>query len=124
MNDVFALQMSNFEYLINIISLIQLISMVVASICINLQEKKKKVYHKCALSLWRRKEMFYLMMHSTHLSLYGFGHMAKAQSDSRRANLLLPLHGLHFSFSSKGYFIDRIAHTMAFVTPIIEDWLK
>ena len=33
-----------------------------------------------------RKEMFYLMTHSTHfiLRLYGFGHMVKDHSDSKR----------------------------------------
>ena len=48
-------------------------------------------------------------------------------SDSERGNLLLP-HGLLFLISSKGSFIciipDRITHTTAFVTPIMEHWLE
>ena len=42
-----------------------------------------------------RKEMFYLTMHSTHLQLYGIGHMVKDHSDSERRNPLLP-HGYLF----------------------------
>ena len=72
-----------------------------------------------------RKEMFYLMTHSTHLNflqLYGVGHMVKDHSDSVRGNPL-PQHGLFFPINSKGSFIctipDRIAHTTAFVTPVV-----
>ena len=40
----------------------------------------------------------------------------------------LPPHGLLFLINSKGSFIctisDRIAHTMAFVTPVVEHWLE
>ena len=54
--------------------------------------------------------------------------MVKDHSDSERRSPLLP-HGLLFPINSKGYFIctiltDRIAHTMAFVTPVIEHWLE
>ena len=74
--------------------------------------------------------MFYLTTHSTHfiLRLYGVGHMVKNHSDSERGNLLPP-HGLLFPISSKGSFFmhhptDRIAHTTAFVTPVVEHWLE
>ena len=44
-----------------------------------------------------------------------------------RGNLLLP-HRLLFPISSKGSFIciipDRIIHTTAFVTPVVEHWLE
>ena len=54
--------------------------------------------------------------------------MASDHSDSERGNLLPP-HGLLFSINSKGSFIcnhptDRIAHTTAFVTPVVEHWLE
>ena len=53
--------------------------------------------------------------------------MVKDHSDSERGNLLPP-HGLLFPINSKGSFIctipDRIAHTMAFVTPVVEHWLE
>ena len=53
--------------------------------------------------------------------------MVKDHSDSERGNPLLP-HGLLFPINSKGYFIctipDRITHTTAFVTPVMEHWLK
>ena len=72
--------------------------------------------------------MFYLTMHSTHfiLRLYSVGHMVKDHSDSERGNLLPP-HGLFFLISSKGSFIciitqTRIAHTTAFVTPVVEPY--
>ena len=66
--------------------------------------------------------MFYLTMHTFYLRLYGIGHMVMDHSDSERGKPLPP-HGLLFPINSKGSFIctipDRIAHTMAFVTPVV-----
>ena len=58
-----------------------------------------------------RKEMFYLMMHSTHfiLWLYGVGHMVKDHSDSERGNPL-PQHGLLW-LTARVLFICTITHT-------------
>ena len=75
-----------------------------------------------------RKEMFHLTTHSTlYLRLYGVRHMVKDHSDSEKENTLLP-HRLLFPISSKGSFIctipQRIAHTTAFVTPVVEHWLE
>ena len=52
--------------------------------------------------------------------------MVKDHSDSEIGN---PPHGLLFPISSKGSFIctiphDRMAHTTAFVTPVVEHWLE
>ena len=80
-----------------------------------------------------RKEMFYLTTHSTHF-IYGYvasDIMVKDHSDSERGNPLPP-HGLLFPISKKGSFIciipetgtDRIIHTTAFVTPVVEHWLE
>ena len=75
--------------------------------------------------------MFYLTTHSTHF-IYGYMAsdiiMVKDHSDNDRRNLLLP-HGLLFYISSKGVFYvhhptDRIAHTTAFVSPVMEHWLE
>ena len=54
--------------------------------------------------------------------------MVKDYSDSERENPLPP-HGLLFLINSKGSFYmhhptDRIAHTTAFVTPVVEHWLE
>ena len=54
--------------------------------------------------------------------------MVKDHSDSERRNPLPP-HGLLFPINSKGFFYmhhptDRIAHTTAFVTPVVEHWLE
>ena len=53
--------------------------------------------------------------------------MVKDYTDSERGNPLPP-HRLLIPISSKGYFIciitDRITHTMAFVTPVVEKWLE
>ena len=62
------------------------------------------------------------------LNTFSYGYMAldmvKDHSDSKRGNPLSP-HGLLFLISSKGSFIcTRIAHTMAFVTPVMEHWLE
>ena len=77
-----------------------------------------------------RKEMFYLTTHSTHffLRLNGVRHMVKDHSDSEKGNPLPPRR-LLFPINSKGSFIctiptDRIAHTPAFVTPVMEHWLE
>ena len=61
-----------------------------------------------------RKEMFYLMMHSTHFSLRLFGvrHMVKDHSDSEK----------WFFYMNQP--TDRIAHTTVFVTPVVEQWLE
>ena len=61
------------------------------------------------------------------LRLYGVRHIVKYHTYSERGNPLPP-HGLLFPINSKGYFIctipDRIAHTTAFVTPVVEHWLE
>ena len=66
-------------------------------------------------------------LNTFYLRLYGVRHMVKDHSDSEKGNLLPP-HGLLFSINSKGSFIctipDRIAHTTAFVTPVMEHWLE
>ena len=74
---------------------------------------------------------FYLMTYSTH---FIYGYMAsdiwqRTIQIVRGENLQQPLHGLFFLISSKGSFImhhltDRIAHTMAFVTSIVEHCLE
>ena len=63
-----------------------------------------------------------------HLWLYGFRHMVKDHSDSKRENPLPP-HGLLFPISSKGSFIcitptDRITHTTTFIISVMEHWLE
>ena len=68
-------------------------------------------------------------LNTFYLRLYGVRHiyMVKDHSDSDKGNLLLP-HGLLFPISSKGSFIciipDRMTHTTAFVTPVVEHWLE
>ena len=67
-------------------------------------------------------------LNTFYLRLYGVKHMVKDHSDSERANPLPP-HRLLFPISSKGSFYmhhptDRIAHTTAFVTPVVEHWLE
>ena len=62
-----------------------------------------------------------------YLRLYGVEPMVNDNVDSKRGNPMPPLHGLLFSISSFFYMhhpTDRIAHTMTFVTPVEEHWLK
>ena len=71
--------------------------------------------------------MFYLTTHSTHF-IYGYmpsDNMVKDHSDGEKGNPLPP-HRLLLSINSKGSFIctDRITHTTAFVTPVVEHWLE
>ena len=77
-----------------------------------------------------RKEgnvLFNDALNTFYFLLYGVRHMVKDHSDSEKGNLL-PLHRLLFLINSKGSFIctipDRIAHTTAFVTPVVEHWLE
>ena len=65
-------------------------------------------------------------MHSTHF-VYCYmvsDIMVKDHSDSKRENPLPLLHGLHYLVSNNVIFtqhpIDRIAHTTAFITPVVE----
>ena len=76
-----------------------------------------------------RKEgnvLFNDALNTFYLRLYGVGHMVKDLSASERGNPLLP-HGLLFPINSNCSFMctipDRIAHTTAFVTPVVEHWL-
>ena len=54
--------------------------------------------------------------------------MIKDHSDSERGNPLPSLHGLIFEINSKSSFIctipDWMAHTTAFVIPVVEHWLE
>ena len=63
-------------------------------------------------------------LNTFYLRSYGVRHMVKDHSDSEKGNPLPP-HRLLLS-NSKGSFIctipDRIAHTTAFVTPVVEHW--
>ena len=74
-----------------------------------------------------KERNFLLTMHSTY---FYFCYMAldvlvKDHSDSKRGNPLLPPHGLLFPISSKDALPpDRIAHTTAFVTPVVVHWLE
>ena len=53
--------------------------------------------------------------------------MVKDHSDSEKGNPLPP-HRILFPISSKFFYMhhptDRIAHTTAFVTPVVEHWLE
>ena len=68
--------------------------------------------------------MFYLTTHSTHfIDAYMASDMVKNHSDCKRGNPLPP-HGLLQGFFYMHHPTDRIAHTMAFVTPVMEHWLE
>ena len=72
--------------------------------------------------------LFHEALNTFYSRLYDVRHMVKDHSDSERGNPLPP-HGLLFPISSKGSFYmhhptDRIIHTTAFVTPVMEHWLE
>ena len=56
------------------------------------------------------KEMFLFnnALNIIYLRLYGVGYIGKDHMDSKRENPLLPLHGLRFPMSNKGYSISII----------------
>ena len=73
-----------------------------------------------------RNVLFNDALNTFYLRLYGVRHMVKDHSDSEKGNPLPP-HRLLLSINSKVPFIytipDRITHTTAFVTPVVEHWL-
>ena len=90
-----------------------------------MSEKSMLELKKTCLITEGRKEMFYLMMHSTH---FIYGYMASDMvKDSKRGNPLPP-HGLLFSINSKGSFICTIhrqdSTNHGLVTPVVEHWLE
>ena len=74
-----------------------------------------------------RNVLFNDALNTFYLRLYGVRHMVKDHSDSEKGNPLPP-HRLLLSINSKGSFIctipDRITHTTAFVTPVLEHWVE
>ena len=74
-----------------------------------------------------RKEgnvLFNDALNTFYLRLYGVGHMVKDHSDSEIGNPLPP-HQLLFPLQRFILYAlsHRIAHTTAFVTPVMEHWL-
>ena len=66
-----------------------------------------------------RKEgnvLFNDALNTFYLRLYSVRHMVKDHSDSEKGNPLPPNRLL--------FPISRIAHTTAFVTPVVEHWLE
>ena len=56
-------------------------------------------------------------LNTFYLRLYGVRHMVKDHSDSEKGN---PQQGFFYMHHPT----DRIAHTTAFVTPVVEHWLE
>ena len=82
----------------------------------------------CIICERERNVLFNDALNTFYLRLYGIRLMVKDHSDSERGNPLSP-HRLLLSINSKGSFIctmytDRITHTTAFVTPVVEHWLE
>ena len=65
-------------------------------------------------------------LNTFYLWLYGVGHMVKCHSDKKEETCF---HHMGYTFRSAARFFykhhptDRIAHTIAFVTPVVEHWL-
>ena len=80
---------------------------------------------RCFIKERKGNALFNDTLNTFYLRLYGVGHMVKDHSDSERGNPLPP-HGLLFpiQFFYMHHPTDRIAHTTAFVTPIVEHWLE
>ena len=73
-----------------------------------------------------RNVLFNDALNIFYLRLYGVRHMVKDHSDSEKGNPLPP-HRLLLSINTFFYThhpTDRITHTTAFVTPVVEHWLE
>ena len=77
-----------------------------------------------------RKEgnvLFNDALNTFYLRLYGVRHMVKDHSDSERkpaATTWATLFDKQQGFFYMHYPTDRITHTTAFVTPVVEHWLE
>ena len=93
------------------------------------KERKQKKRKRETVKEWQKEErkgnvLFNDALNTFYLRLYGIRHMAKDHSDSEKGNPLPP-HRLLFPINSNVHYpTDRIAHTMAFVTPVVEHWLE
>ena len=66
-------------------------------------------------------------LNTFYLRLYGVGHMVKYHSDSERkpaAATWATLSDYQQGFFYMHHPTDRIAHTTAFVTPVVDHWLE
>ena len=70
--------------------------------------------HERNLGERERNVLFNDALNTFYLRLYGVIHMVKDHSDNEKGNPLPP-HRLP---------TDRISHTTAFVTPVVEHWLE
>ena len=84
------------------------------------------IFKYLKLSNRERNVLFNDALNTFYLRLYGVRHMVKGHSDSEKGNPLPP-HRLLLSINSKcSLFMhhptDRITHTTAFVTPVVENY--
>ena len=73
------------------------------------------------------KVLFNDILNTFYLRLYGVRHMVADNSDRERGNLLLPM-GYSFLLAAMFFYMhhptDRITHTKAFFTRVMEQWLE
>ena len=90
-------------------------------------DRMKLVHSVKPVQKRERNVLFNDTLNTFYLWLYGVRRMVKDHSDSEKGNPLPP-HRLLLSINGKGSFIctnpDRITHTTAFVTPVVEHWLE
>ena len=91
-------------------------------------EQISPTFHQRMLGRKEGNVLFNDKLNTFYLRLYGFRHMAKDLSDSEKRNLLSP-HELLFSNKQQKLFYmhhptNRITHTKAFVSPVVERWLE
>ena len=83
------------------------------------------VLKRMEYKLRARNVLFNDALNTFYIQLYGVRHMVKDHSDSKETRCR---HIGYSSINSKGSFIctipDRITHTTAFVTPVVEHWLE
>ena len=85
--------------------------------CLTTPQHEKQIGYWVSDHMVReRNVLFNKALNTFYLWICGIRHMVKDHSDSERGNPLLS-HGLLFP-------TDRITHTTAFVTPVMEHWLQ
>ena len=83
--------------------------------------KKPKTTQTLHLDRKEGNSLFNDALNTFYLRLYGISHMVKDHSDSVRETCCCHM-GYSFRLAARVHPTDRMAHTTAFVTPVVEHW--
>ena len=95
-----------------------------------MEGRKERLYGKGPLRKGKERKfnIFNDALNTFYLQLYSITHMVKDHSDSEREETRCRHMGYSFQLATRVLYMrhptDRITHTTAFVTPVMEHWLE